>query len=92
MIKKDITSRYFSGPLLKEILLHMEDVATNSKPKRSYFYSAHDITIVNILRTMGFTEFLKPDYGAMLLFELHAIDNGENQEVKVLILLYLTSL
>jgi len=70
----------------------MEDVATNSKPKRSYFYSAHDITIVNILRTMGFTEFLKPDYGAMLLFELHAIDNGENQEVKVLILLYLTSL
>jgi len=41
---------------------------------------------------MGFTEFLKPDYGAMLLFELHAIDNGENQEVKVLILLYLTSL
>lgn len=60
----------------------MEDIATN--PKRSYFYSAHDITIVNVLRTMGFTnELLKPDYGATLLFELHIADNGVDQEVKV---------
>lgn len=36
-----------------------------------YLYSAHDITLVNVLRAMGFTEELfKPDYGAALIFEL----------------------
>ncbi|RLU17240.1 hypothetical protein DMN91_011309 [Ooceraea biroi] len=80
-----IQKRLLGGPLLKEILLCMEDVATNSNPKRSYFYSAHDITIVNVLRTMGFTnELLKPDYGATLIFELYTADNGE--EVKALYL------
>lgn len=73
----------FSGPLLKEILHGMEETRISSKPKRSYFYSAHDITIVNVLRTMGFTnELFKPDYGAMLIFELHFV-NGVDQEVKV---------
>lgn len=75
----------FPGPLLKEILLHMEEIKrTDSKPKRSYFYSAHDITIVNVLRTMGFTnELFKPDYGATLIFELHFTNNSADQEVKV---------
>lgn len=74
----------FPGPLLKEILYHMEE--TEPKPKRSYFYSAHDITIVNVLRTMGFTnELFKPDYGATLIFELHLVNNGADQEVKVFI-------
>lgn len=64
----------------------MEETITDSKPKRSYFYSAHDITIVNVLRTMGFTnELFKPDYGATLIFELHLANNSIDQEVKVLI-------
>lgn len=59
----------------------MEETRTDSK--RSYFYSAHDITIVNVLRTMGFTnELFKPDYGATLIFELHLTNNAD-QEVKV---------
>jgi len=54
----------------------------NPKPKRSYFYSAHDITIVNVMRTMGFTnELLKPDYGAALILELHLAET--DREVKV---------
>lgn len=61
----------------------MEETKTDSK-RKSYFYSAHDITIVNVLRTMGFTnELFKPDYGATLIFELHLTNNGANQEVKV---------
>ncbi|XP_072758830.1 lysosomal acid phosphatase-like isoform X2 [Anoplolepis gracilipes] len=81
-----IQKRLLGGPLLKEILSHMEEIRTDPKPKRSYFYSAHDITIVNVLRTMGFTdELLKPDYGATLIFELHLVNNN-NLEVKALYL------
>lgn len=75
----------FLGPLLKEILHYMEESRNN--PKRSYFYSAHDITIVNVMRTMGFTnELLKPDYGAALILELHLDNSGANQEVKVMVI------
>ncbi|XP_070165902.1 lysosomal acid phosphatase-like [Polyergus mexicanus] len=82
-----IQKRLLGGPLLKEILSHMEETRTDSKPKRSYFYSAHDITIVNVLRTMGFTnELFKPDYGATLIFELHLANNSADQEVKALYL------
>lgn len=68
---------------MKEILYHMEE-SNDPNPKRSYFYSAHDVTIVNVMRTMGFTnEFLKPDFGAMLILELHRANNGVDREVKV---------
>lgn len=69
---------------MKEILRCMEESRNDPKPKRSYFYSAHDITIVNVMGAMGFTnELLKPDYGATLILELHLINNGADQEVKV---------
>ncbi|XP_011872301.1 PREDICTED: lysosomal acid phosphatase [Vollenhovia emeryi] len=79
--------RLRGGPLLKEILRCMEEGKTDPTPKRSYFYSAHDVTIVNVLRTMGFTnELLKPDYGATLILELHLSNNGADREVKALYL------
>ncbi|XP_018341697.1 PREDICTED: EH domain-containing protein 3 [Trachymyrmex septentrionalis] len=83
-----IQKRLRGGPLLKEILHHMEESKDNLKSKRrSYFYSAHDITIVNVMRSMGFTnELLKPDYGAMIILELHFVNNGADQEVKALYL------
>lgn len=63
----------------------MGEAKPDSKLKRSYFYSIHDITIVNMLRTMGFTnELFKPDYGATIIFELHLLNNRVDQEVKVL--------
>ncbi|XP_011688976.1 PREDICTED: lysosomal acid phosphatase [Wasmannia auropunctata] len=77
--------RLRGGPLLKEILRNMEESKSGPKLKRSYFYSAHDITIVNVMRTMGFTnELFKPDYGATLILELHQASNGAGQEVKAL--------
>ncbi|KYN27058.1 Prostatic acid phosphatase, partial [Trachymyrmex cornetzi] len=82
-----IQKRLRGGPLLKEILHHMGESKDNPKSKRSYFYSAHDVTIVNVMRTMGFTnELLKPDYGAMIILELHFSNNGADQEVKALYL------
>ncbi|EFN76309.1 lysosomal acid phosphatase [Harpegnathos saltator] len=82
-----VQKRLRGGPLVKEILQHMEERNNAQlRSKRTYFYSAHDITIVNVMRTMGFTsEYLKPEYGAMLILELHHADN-ENQEVKILYL------
>lgn len=69
---------------MKEILLCMEESRNDPKAKRSYFYSAHDITIVNVMGAMGFTnELLKPDYGATLILELYLVNNGADQEVKV---------
>ncbi|KAL6256375.1 hypothetical protein P5V15_012490 [Pogonomyrmex californicus] len=80
-----IQKRLRGGPLLKEILYNMEQNKNDSK--RSYFYSAHDITLVNVLRTMGFTnELLKPDYGATLILELYLANNGADHEVKTLYL------
>lgn len=80
------TSPSLSGPLLKEILGRIQTVNNGTDTKRAYLYSAHDITLVNLLRTMGFTsEYFTPDYGATLVFQLHAVpDNAEDAEIKVL--------
>ena len=57
------------------------------KPDRKMFlYSAHDITIVNVWRALGFTDLIKPEYGATLFFELHLTRMGTNYEVKVCII------
>lgn len=62
----------------------MEETVTNSKPKRFYLYSAHDITIINTMRTMGFTnDLFLPDYGAMFILEVHRANNRADPEVKV---------
>lgn len=72
-----LQQRLRGGPLLKQILNQLNSFANGNDTRRAYFYSAHDITLVNLLRTMGFTEeFFKPEYGATLVFELH--DDGSD--------------
>lgn len=65
--------RLQGGPLLKHWLEDMQH-----GKKKSYFYSGHDLTIVNLMRTMGFEfpDFL-PDYGAALILELHHSVDGD---------------
>lgn len=84
---------FLLGPLLKDILEHLNAFNNNNNQdtRRAYFYSAHDITLVNLLRTMGFTdEYFKPEYGSTLIFQLHATSNftTEDMELKVILLLY----
>ncbi|XP_076547283.1 prostatic acid phosphatase-like [Osmia lignaria lignaria] len=81
-----LQKRLRGGPLLKEILGRMRAFRNGEDTRRAYLYSAHDITLVNLLRTMGFTkEYLKPAYGAMLVFQLHyTSDLVEDAEVKLL--------
>lgn len=73
--------------MLKEILEHLNAFNNNQDTRRAYFYSAHDITLVNLLRTMGFTdEYFKPEYGSTLIFQLHAGSNfTEDMELKVIL-------
>lgn len=80
-----VCSFFFLGPLLKEILERL-NAFNNQDTRRAYFYSAHDITLVNLLRTMGFTnEYFKPEYGSTLIFQLHAGSNfTEDMELKVI--------
>lgn len=65
----------------------MNSFNNNQDTRRAYFYSAHDITLVNLLRTMGFTdEYFKPEYGSTLIFQLHAGSNStEDMELKVIL-------
>lgn len=52
--------------------------------RKLYLYSAHDLTLVNLIRTMGFTDdLIRPEYGAALIFELRTMDGGQDHEVKV---------
>lgn len=79
--------RLRGGPLLKDILGRMNAAKTGRDTRKAYLYSAHDITLVNLLRTMGFTdELFKPDYVATLIFEMHSNTENEDREVKVLYL------
>ncbi|KAI4483702.1 hypothetical protein M0804_007962 [Polistes exclamans] len=78
-----LLKRLYGGPLLKEVVNKMQEKIIRENSRRAYFYSVHDITMVNVLRTMGFTnEWFLPEYGATLIFELHSYYN-EDREVKV---------
>ncbi|XP_076762332.1 lysosomal acid phosphatase-like [Xylocopa sonorina] len=73
-----LQQRLRGGPLLKEILNH-----ARKDTKRTYLYSVHDITLVNLLRAMGFTsEYFKPEYGATLIFQLHAVSNVDSADIE----------
>jgi hypothetical protein len=84
----DVLKRLTGGPLVGEITSNMEQKQYGLlKPDRKMMlYSAHDVTIVNVWRALGFTDLIKPEYGASLFFELHTTRSGTNYEVKLLYL------
>ncbi|XP_049782248.1 lysosomal acid phosphatase-like [Schistocerca cancellata] len=75
--------RLNGGPLVKHIIEKMKSQSNTSRTVSPKFlmFSAHDVTIVNVLQTMGFTELLKPQYGAAVIVELHST-NDSGFEVK----------
>lgn len=84
----DVLKRLTGGPLVGEIVRNMEHKQSGSlnPDRKMVLYSAHDVTIVNVWRALGFTDLIKPDYGASLFFELHTTRSGTNYEVKLLYL------
>ncbi|XP_013166500.1 PREDICTED: lysosomal acid phosphatase-like [Papilio xuthus] len=60
------------GPFLNEIKMNLQDSVSHTNLDRSlYIYSGHDVTVVGLWRTLGYSELLEPEYGASLVLELH---------------------
>jgi hypothetical protein len=60
----------------------MEKKANPSNKQKLFVVSGHDLTLINLLRTLGFTDTpWKPDFSATLLFELHKINQQHIVEV-----------
>lgn len=62
------------GPLINDII---EKMVHNHKnvlnPKHEVFLIAgHDMTVLNVMRALGFDDTSKPDIGATVILELHA--------------------
>ncbi|XP_043277174.1 lysosomal acid phosphatase-like [Venturia canescens] len=79
-----VLKRLRAGPLLKEVLDRMVDWVDQKNQRTLYLYSAHDVTLITLLRTMGFEEKMyKPAYGAALIFELVAGKEEHDFEVQI---------
>lgn len=46
-------------------------------------YSGHDLTIVNLMNTLGFSDLLIPDYSSAFIIELHKQPNATDSEIRV---------
>lgn len=66
--------RLVGGPLINDMKEKMQDNSRNNLVQKSEFFLilAHDITVINVMRSLGFNDAPKPELGASLLFELHA--------------------
>lgn len=73
----DFMKRMKGGPFVKKVLEEMKKKSVNENIPKLNIYSGHDITLVNILRTLGFSDKLKPNFAAYLIFELHLTPNPE---------------
>lgn len=71
-------SYLFLGPLLKEIVTHMNEKKHGSlTPNRKlWIYSAHDTTMCNLLNTMKVYNHLLVPYAAVLMIELRLNNTG----------------
>lgn len=68
----------FSGPLLKDIVSHMNKKKHGSlNPNRKlWIYSAHDTTLYSLLNTMRVNNHLLVPFAAILMIELRLNNTG----------------
>lgn len=73
-------ARLKSGFLLKEILEHFsQKIDSTLQPNRSFWmYSAHDVTILNMLNSLGLFELHISPYASSLHLELFKTDESEH--------------
>ncbi|XP_012276043.1 putative acid phosphatase 5 [Orussus abietinus] len=84
-LAKQIAYGEFTGPLLNEILYKLKS-ANQGSAKSVHLYSAHDITVSNVLNTLGINEtFTEVNFAGTLIIELRkvVVNGKERQEVKV---------
>nr|CAI5861561.1 unnamed protein product [Callosobruchus analis] len=65
--------RIRGGSFLKHVLRSMRMILNGQEEPLVNLYSAHDITLVHVLRSLHLVDdTVKPDYGAYLIFELYS--------------------
>lgn len=69
--------RFQGGPLLKDIIQHVNEKISKLNDRKLYLYSAHDMTLLAVMEALGVTYFYQPDHLDALIFELH--QNTDNQ-------------
>lgn len=77
-------ARLQSGPLLREILEHMELKTMEDLSQNFWVYSAHDTTVANMLNTLGLLKPLgyhNPPFAATVMIELRQFLDRFNVQV-----------
>ncbi|XP_025830640.1 venom acid phosphatase Acph-1-like [Agrilus planipennis] len=74
-----LLKRLSGGVFLKNVTDNMLQKVENNTTNKLILFSGHDLTVVNVMRSLGLDELLKPEFAATIIFELH-----KEREVKVL--------
>ncbi|CAH1985398.1 unnamed protein product [Acanthoscelides obtectus] len=76
--------RIKGGSFLKHVLRSMESILNGQEEAQVNLYSAHDITLVHVLRGLHLVDdTVKPDYGAYLIFELYTDGEVKNRWIRL---------
>ncbi|XP_022921280.1 venom acid phosphatase Acph-1 [Onthophagus taurus] len=75
----DFMKKMHGGELVKEILLNIGNKinGTLSPNRKLFLYSGHDLTVVSLMRILGFNELIKPEFGASVIIEHHSINDKD---------------
>ncbi|KRT78746.1 Phosphatase [Oryctes borbonicus] len=82
--KTDFMKKMHGGALINEIIGNIKRKRDGTlKPNRKLFlYSGHDLTVVSLMRILGFDELLKPEFGASIFIEHH--EEAGSDTIKIL--------
>ena len=75
----DILRKLAGGPLVKKTLDSMMAKAQGRlrpEERKMYAYAGHDSTVVNFLSAMGVWDGRDPNFGCIIMVELHEDTNG----------------
>lgn len=69
------------GPLLKDIIGHMDDKRNGKITQKMWMYSAHDTTLANLMQCLDVYDGLLPCYSSTIIFELFEDSNDYYVEI-----------
>lgn len=77
--------RIRGGAILAEFLTRLNDKQNGVTGRTLLFYSAHEVTQINLFRTMDIKPLWnsRPEYGATTVFELHDLPAENDMEVRM---------
>ena len=70
MTGTETLKRLTAGPILANMVSNMDAKVNGMENRKLFFYSGHDLTLANILNTIGAYDLHWPTFSASLMFEL----------------------